>query len=250
MAADSILCVQCGYNLETGEGAGGGIPSGPAPEEEEFEEGGGLGIQLPIKQIVMGVVVLAALGLGWFYVIQPIRKAAGLNNAHSMFTNGDLDDALAEYRQLAQTMTGEDKEFCELRARQIELEKKLNTGRVFSHGQNLLQPEGLEITNKKGPSGSAGLSFKIRCNNKSDVPVTLKKEYFYVRGSSDAVTVHHHEDNDLGQTVKPGERDEALVHFRRLPQFKASRKLGRRTEKVYFMTFNDGEHYAKWLLDF
>jgi hypothetical protein len=254
MAAGAILCVQCGYNVESGEtppGAGGGSEGeGDGLEEDFEEEGGGLAVQLPIKKIVMGGLLVVVAIVGWLFVVQPIRKAAALNSAHSLFTNGDLDDALAEYQQLSKKMTGEDKAFCELRARQIELEKKLNTGKVFSHGQNLLQPEGLEITNKKGPHSGAGLAFKIRCSNRTSETVTLKKEYFYVRGNSDLVTVHHHEDNDLGQTVKPGEQAEALAHFRRLPQFKASRKLGRRTEKVYFMNFNDGERYAKWLLDF
>jgi uncharacterized pyridoxamine 5'-phosphate oxidase family protein len=99
------------------------------------------------------------------------------------------------------------------------------------------------------PSGSA-LAFKIRARNNTKETITLKKDYFYIRGSSDIVVVHEHEDNNLGQTVGPGDSAEAVAYFRRLPQFKANRKLGTRTEKVYFLTFNDGKHYVKWLLDF
>ncbi len=267
LAAEALLCVQCGYNARTGAvaGAAAGPAAEPpvraadepaaqappgAPSEELEEEAAGPRFSLPVKKIVGGAAVLVVLALAWFLVIKPLSSGMNMSSARSLFTNGDLDEAAAKYKEIREKVSPENRALCDLRVKQIALEKKLNAGRIFSEGQNKIAPRNLEMTLHTGPPSGGALSFKIHFRNSTQEAITLKKDYFYLRGSSDIVTVTEHQDNELGQVVKPGERVSGLAHFRRLPQFKANRKLGRRTEKVYFMMYNDGKHYVKWLLPF
>lgn len=259
MAPGAILCIACGYNANTGGVMGASGPATQeAPEEDEapagpfddLDEPSGPRIALPAKQLVVGGVLVLVAALGYFFVVKPMISGMDISSARAMLTNGDLDKAAAEYQKIRPKLDADKQALCDLRIKQIALEKKLNAGRVASDGQNLNEPRELEMTLNIGKHSGGALSFKIHFRNSMKKPVTLKKDYFYIRGASDLVTVHEHEDNNLGQTVKPGERAEGLAHFRRLPQFKANRKLGRRTEQVYFMMYNDGTHYVKWLLPF
>ncbi len=100
---------------------------------------------------------------------------------------------------------------------------------------------------------TSGLIFELVVDNLDSAPLTLKNEYFYLRGGADIVLVANHTANTLdGVVVSPNETVEGVVAFRKLPVQPVVVHVGTSVEHYYFVIFNDGKDYVKkntvWVL--
>jgi hypothetical protein len=243
----AVHCRHCGFDAEAA--SMDEVPPPGSPPEDSEDEGRG-GFSFPIKKVAVPAAAVAVLAAAWFFVIKPLISGMDFGKARSFLTNGDLDKAAAEYQKMLPKTSGADKELVELRLKQIELETQLNTAAVMSEGKNVV-PGHLEMILYQGPPSGGALTFKVTFTNRGKEPIALKHDHFYLRGLSDLVLVAaDHEDNKMEGVVAPGQSKDGLLAFRRLPNHPVDRKIGRRSEKSFFMMFNDGKNYVKWLLPY
>jgi hypothetical protein len=229
---DAALCINCGTRVRE-----------PLPEE-------GPRVVLPMKgMVIAGIVVVVALGF-WFLAAAPFIASMRFGDAHAKLVNGDLEEAKAKFEEIAPKMGSKRRKLCELRARQIELEMKHNSGKVLADGKQVSSPIlGLSVSSK-GSRGGA-LLYEVAVTNKGEEPLKLSREYFYVRGASDIRFVANHELNTIDDVVvQPGKAETATIVFRDKPSFAANRKMGSRTEPSFYLMLNTGDQYVKSLWPF
>jgi hypothetical protein len=229
---DAALCINCGTRVKE-----------PLPDE-------GPRVVLPVKgMVIAGIVVVVLLGF-WFLAAAPFIASMRYGDAHSKMVNGDLEEAKAKFEEIAPKMGSKQRKLCELRARQIGLELKYNTGKVLADGKQVSCPTLALSVASKGSRGGA-LLYEVTVTNKGKEPLTLNRELFYVRGASDIRFVANHEMNTIDDvTVQPGKAETAVIVFRDKPNFAAQRKMGSRTEPSFYLMLNTGDQYVKSLWKF
>ena len=241
LAAGTVLCVNCGCNLRTGE-VRGNIASGRGPK-----------LHLPVaipKGVIVGAVVVVVLAVAWFVVGAPALRRMRIHQAYSYVESGDLKDAIARFEDLQSTLGGEERERMELWIRQFKLELATNKGRVLGDGK-LIDSDVLDMQLGQKPFSGGSLLIKVTIRNKGTKPLALSRDFFYVRGISDIVPVAEHEDNSVdGVVVAPGASEKFTLAFRRVPYNPVIRYIGKHEEKSFYMSFNDGTNYVKRMLPF
>ena len=229
---DAVLCINCGTRIKE-------------PLSEEAPR-----VVLPVKgMVITGIVVVVALGF-WFLAAAPFITSMRYGDAHAKMVNGDLAEAKAKFEEIGPKMGSTRGKLCELRARQIALEMKHNTGKVLSDGKLVSCPTLDFSVGSKGSRGGA-LLYEVIVTNNGKEPLTLRREFLYVRGASDIRFIANHESNTIDDvTVLPGKSETAIIVFRNHPQFAVQRKLGKRTEPAYYLMLNTGDQYVKRLWPF
>jgi len=229
---DAVLCIHCGTRLK-----------GPLP-------GDGPRVVLPIKGIVTGVVVIVVLAVGWIFVAAPFIKSMKYDGAQAKFANGDLDEALAEFESIRDSMSGDTRKLVDLRIKQIKLEKEKNWDKVLAKGVQVSSPTLDFSCATKSPVGNA-LVYEVTVKNLGEKPLTLSRDYFYVKGQSHTIFVANHTDNTIdGVTVAPGKTASGIIVFRSKPQFPVQLRRGKQTDDVFFIMLNTGDDYVKRMWPF
>ena len=242
VAANAVVCVRCGLNAKTGKVTETRL----APAQRRR----GATFAFPVGKLVAAAVVVAVLGVGWFCVGAPIIAKLNINSAVALVTNGDLQDAIAEFKALRPKVGRSDRRRIGLWVRQLNLELEKNTGPVLSKGRQLVSDE-LRMGLARKPFKGGAVMISVELTNTGDVPITVSNDYFYLRGLSDIVLVASHTDNTFdGVVVEPGGKEEGLVAFRKLPDHPVHRQIGRQQQTNYYMFYNDGDRYVKCMLPF
>ena len=210
----------------------------------------GLSLLLRNKKAIGAGVAVLVLALGWFLVVAPLLSSMDMSYGLGYVANGDLKKAIDHYQSIRAKVSGKDRERCDLWIKQLELELAKNAGTTLSQGK-AVGCETVQIIPQKAKTTGGVVLAKLTLKNEGSKRLTLSDEHFYLRGLSDIVLVANHTDNSLdGVAVGAGKSAEGTVVFRKLPAHPASRKVGKRTEKTYYLIFNDGERYVKSILLF
>lgn len=237
-----VVCMSCGLNTRTGRAA--------STKTDAVRPKRGLWEILHLKKIVAAAVVLVVLGAGWFAVAAPIITKLNISNAVGYVTNGDLEEALAEFRAMRDKTSGSAQDRIDLWIRQLDLEAENNRGPVLSQGK-LITSDALRMKTSRKPVTGSAVLFNVELANLSDKPLTVANDQFYVRGLSDIVLVANHTDNTFdGVVIKPGEIGSGVIAFRKMPDHPVRRRIGRQTQTAYYIVFNDGDRYVKMMLPF
>ena len=242
MAPDVVLCVNCGFNAQTGFRPDSATSAPKAKSKQS--------IVLPTKKIMIVAVIIAVIVVGWFVVLAPLFAGLEIDRAYSYVESGDLQKAITEFNALRPKVDWEQQQRIDLWINQMELELQKNTGRTLTQGETIKSDTVAMEVGKGGFSGGALLA-KTTIRNNGKTPLTLKNDHFYLRGLQDIVPVADSTKNSLdGVVVQPGESSKGVVVFRRIPKTPVTISTGRFTDTRYYMFFNDGKLYVKRMLPF
>jgi len=199
------------------------------------------------------VVILGALAAAWFFVGAPFLVKMKVQASFSHVRAGNLAEALDQFAGLETKAGPEDRQKLALWAKQVRLEMAKNEGDVMSEGQPV-RSEAVEMSvdKEKNKFASDGaLLVYTTVKNKGQRPLTLSRDFFYLRGLKDIVVVANHTGNTMdGVALAPGESKDVIVAFRKVPDIPVRIPDAKGGGTRYYMFFNDGESYVKCWLPF
>ncbi|NQT86949.1 hypothetical protein HQ560_09305 [bacterium] len=231
--SDAVLCINCGARLRE-----------PLP-------GAGPRVVLPVKGIVIGASTVAVLLGLWFFVAAPFMTAMRFDSAQAKFVNGDLAEAKAEFENIRGKMDAKRQKLCDLRINQLTLEMEKNAGKILSTGDLVSSPT-LDFSVARTSSRGGALLFEVTVKNMGREPLTLHRDFVYVRGMSHTIFVSNHTSNTIDDvTIAPGKAEAATIVFRAEPRFPVQRKVGRgSTQPTFYIMLNTGDDYVKRMWPF
>ncbi|HUT32432.1 MAG TPA: zinc ribbon domain-containing protein [Planctomycetota bacterium] len=248
LAPEAALCVQCGFDRRTGRQVG--FSRRPRTEGRRR-----ITVQFPVVKVAVAAGVVALLVAGWFFVAAPLLGKMRVTNAVGYVINGDLKRAVTAFEELQPKVSAADRERVDLWLRQLPLEIEKNAGKTLDQGSEVKSDTVLMDLGKPIVMSGA-VVVKMRVTNRTMAPLTVRNDYFYLRGLSDIVLVATHDDNSLdGVVVKPGETREGKVVFRKVPvhpvhKGKASGAFDSAGATYFYIMYNDGANYVKRMLPF
>jgi len=238
---NAAICVNCGQSVKAGAAA-------PAAEHAPQARRGPR-IAMPPTKYIVGAVVLVLLIVGWFTVGAPLLAKMKMNSAYDYVRRGEIDKALAEFDKLKDKVKGENREFLELWTKQMKLELQKNTGETLHKGGLVVCDNVKMSVSKKSAFSGGAMLVKATIENTGQKPLTLRNEFFYVRGIAQIKDVAAHQKNSFGDvTLQPGEAKQGFVAFRGMPGSPVEKSVGTSTVKYYYLSYNDGENYVKCMM--
>ena len=240
MAEGAVICVKCGFNTETGAAV---RTATDQPEAERAPT-----VVLPVGKIITVAVLVLAAALGYFFVVRPLVAGHKMSKAYRSVLMGDMEGALKAFEEVRPQLSGTYRDTIDLWDAQCRLEMEKNPRNVLSKAIPV-SSDALELEPQKlEPAGSV-LLVTVTVRNKGSAPLTLRNDYFYLRGVRDIVPVYPGTDNSLdGIVVPPGEAKEGIVVFHHLPHDPAMDRTGMTPIPTYHVYFNDGKRYVKAML--
>lgn len=252
MPFEAVLCVQCGFDRRTGAAVG------QEPEAGGWKRrprGSSIRVALPYGKLGVCAAIAAALAAGWFFVAAPILGRMRTSYGVGYVTSGDLAKAVAHFEKVRPNVGPAEQERIDLWFKQLQLEREKNAGDTLDQGIEI-KSDTIDMALKQKSQTGGALIFAVKIANRGRSELTLKNDYFYVRGIQDIVLVATHEENSLDGVVVPvNEMREGNLAFRAMPKNpvrrgKAGGALAGTGYIYYYIIFNDGVNYVKRVLLF
>ncbi len=194
-------------------------------------------------------MVLAAVAAAWFFVGAPLTAKLDIQKAFAPVLLGDLVEGIEGLKDLRARVPEKYHERIDLLISQAEAEAIKNRPESDEVSSPTLL---MQIANIR--TETSAMIFELVVENLGSAPLTLKNDYFYLRGAADIIQVApKHTANTLdGVVVSPNEKVEGVVAFRKMPLQPVVVSVGSGIEHYYFVIFNDGKDYVKentaWVL--
>ncbi len=242
----AVVCVGCGFDIRSGAMAGT-----PLAQREKAQTT----YTFPFVKVLIPAGIVGVLVAGWFFVGVPVMSKLRMSRGVGYVTNGDLKKAVEYFEQNRERLSEADRPRADLFVQQLGLEMKLNVGKTLDQGDEIKPANiAMELT-RKGVAGSAFM-VTAKITNHGKAPLTLSRQYFYVRGIQDIVLAADHKDNTIdGLVVEPGQTLEGTIAFRTMPKIPVRRgrvagSFDAGSGDYFFLSFNDGTNYVKRTLPF
>jgi hypothetical protein len=192
----------------------------------------------------LSVFVVAVIA-GWF-IIQALVTQSGAEAGREFFEYARFDHAI-EFLEVSLGRTeGPEKAALARMIKQVRQEQELNAEEVLQAGKPI-RSEHITLKPRKITTIKLTRVTGFTFENTTDHPITLHRDYFYLRGSSDLVLGAP--DSNLNQfdhvVVEPGQTYEGEVAFRRVPVPAVGSIMTPMAMSQWSLIFNDGEHYVK-----
>ncbi len=219
------------------------VPSEPVPAEQDDERP--KTVVIPVRAIITVAVLAIVLGAGYFLGVKPLLDGQKMSEAYRFVRIGDMEGALEAFEALRPQLGGRHRDKLDLWDSQCRLELEKNPKQTLTNAIPVLS-DVVEMTLEKGEPSGGAIILHVTLRNKGKEPLTVRNDFFYLRGVRDIVPVASHSDNSLdGVVVPPGETREGVVAFRSMPHDPVMVSTGLMRMPVFHMYFNDGERYVK-----
>jgi hypothetical protein len=227
----AVFCGGCGTDLRTGSRR---QPQAPAVAARGHTR---RAIVLPWGRIIGAAALVGVVAAAWFGLLRPILVRSAIDDAMKPAEKARYETTLQMLREAQGKAYGAYAEEVEFRIAQIGLEKQFEGHRT--------SPEGRAIRMKAVPevAESGELLLNVTFRNTADQPITLRRRAFYlVSASGMAPAVGRSGPTVEGVLVAPGQVQEGLVAFRRLPGSPFG-LITADAAKQQMLVYNDGTRY-------